>query len=340
MSFIDDILGYSSISIVGMAKNAGKTECMNYILKQLQGKGRQLAVTSIGLDGESQDLVSYTAKPEIEIYEGMIFVTSEKHYKAKRLIAEVLEVNGIQTSLGRLITARAITSGKVLLSGPADTESLKEIIREMKKFRVDTVIVDGAISRTSIASPVVTDAMVLATGAVVSRNIPELVRKTAFMYELIKLNAVDENIYKKLSKVDSGVWAIDEKGKVKNLRIPSILMLDKYKDKIFKYGNTLYVAGIITDSFLQFLRVQEQIENIVLIVKDFTRIFVSMESYYAYLRKGGTIKVLLKNKLLAVCINPASPDGFVLNSDALKEVLQEKLQVPVYDVRRMPENLN
>ena len=337
MEFIDEILGYSSISIVGMAKNAGKTECMNYILSKVKDKGKQLAVTSIGVDGENQDQVTQTAKPEIEIYEGMLFVTSEKHYKEKRLIAEILDVSTEQTSLGRLVTARAITSGKVLLSGPANTESLKTMIRNMKKWGVDTTFVDGALSRTSLGSPAVTDTLVLVTGAAVSRNIPELVRKTNYLFELIKLEAVDEELYEKFSGIESGVWSIDKKGSARDLKIPSILMLDQYKEKVFKYGNTIYVAGIISDSFLQFLRVQEQINEVVLVVKDFTRIFASMESYYAYLKKGGQLKVLLKTKLLGICINPTSPEGYKLDSDELKTALEEKMQIPVYDIRKLPQ---
>lgn len=72
----------------------------------------------------------------------MIFITSEMHYRSKRLVAEIMDVSTQQTSLGRLVTARAVSSGKALLSGPADTGSLKALIQEMKRFDVDTTIVD------------------------------------------------------------------------------------------------------------------------------------------------------------------------------------------------------
>lgn len=49
--------------------------------------------------------------------EGMIFVTSEKHYRERRLVAEIMEIDDHRTALGRLVIARAKTSGKVLLSG-------------------------------------------------------------------------------------------------------------------------------------------------------------------------------------------------------------------------------
>ena len=152
MGFVTNISDFGSLAIVGLEKNTGKTECLNYILGQLGGQAERFALTSVGIDGESRDQVCQTAKPEIEIPEGMIFVTSEKHYREKRLAAEVLDVSLERTALGRLITARARMSGKLLLSGPSDTAGLKALIDRLKARGVGTTIVDGALSRLSLAS--------------------------------------------------------------------------------------------------------------------------------------------------------------------------------------------
>lgn len=335
MPFIEEILKYKSIAIVGLAKNAGKTECLNYILRNVKNTGKRFALTSIGIDGESRDQVCQTPKPEIEIYEGMVFITSEKHYRSKRLVAEIMDVSTQRTSLGRLITAKAVSSGKALLSGPADTASLRTLIQGMSRFDIDTTIVDGALSRLSLSSPAVTEAMVLATGAALSCNIPQLVRKTKYVYDLICLEETAPDITRKLMDIEQGVWAIDEEGNVCDLDIPSVFMLENRKDDIFKHGNTLYVAGAISDKLLQFLRQQKQAREITLIMRDFTKMFASMESYYAFIKKGGTIQVLQRSKLLAVCINPQSPEGYCLDSDELRVAMQESLGIPVYDVRRI-----
>ena len=333
--FIEEILKYNSIAIVGLAKNAGKTECLNYILRRVKNTGKRFALTSIGIDGESRDQVCQTPKPEIEVFEDMIFITSEMHYRDKRLVAEIMDVSTQQTSLGRLVTARAVLSGKVLLSGPADTGSLRTLIHDMKRWDVDTTIVDGALSRLSLSSPAVTEAMVLATGAALSCNIPQLVRKTKYVYDLICLNEAAPDIVRKLMAIEQGVWSIDDEGNIYDLDIPSVFMLENKKDDIFKHGNTLYVAGAISDKLLQFLRQQKQIREITLIMRDFTKMFASMETYYAFVKKGGTIQVLQKSKLLAVCINPQSPDGYCLDSDELRVAMQTSLGIPVYDVKRI-----
>lgn len=249
-----------------------------------------------------------------------------------------MDVSTQQTSLGRLVTARAVSSGKVLLSGPADTGSLRTLIHDMKRWDVDTTIVDGALSRLSLSSPAVTEAMVLATGAALSCNIPQLVRKTKYVYDLICLNEAAPDIVRKLMAIEQGVWSIDDEGNIYDLDIPSVFMLENKKDDIFKHGNTLYVAGAISDKLLQFLRQQKQIREITLIMRDFTKMFASMETYYAFVKKGGTIQVLQKSKLLAVCINPQSPDGYCLDSDELRVAMQTSLGIPVYDVKRIENN--
>ena len=51
MTFIDDILNYDSLSIVGLQKNTGKTVSLNYVLDRLPIYRKRFAVTSIGIDG-------------------------------------------------------------------------------------------------------------------------------------------------------------------------------------------------------------------------------------------------------------------------------------------------
>ena len=63
MTFIDDILNYDSLSIVGLQKNTGKTVSLNYVLDRLPVERKRIAVTSIGIDGETTDQVTRSARP-------------------------------------------------------------------------------------------------------------------------------------------------------------------------------------------------------------------------------------------------------------------------------------
>ena len=171
--------------MVGLAKNTGKTVTLNYLLRHLPSDVR-VGVTSIGLDGESRDQVVGTEKPEIMLRAGSVFATTEKHYRERRLVAELLDVSDIPTALGRLVTARTLIEGKVIVAGPGSTEQLKRWMRTVEK-EVDLILVDGALSRMSLASPTVSEGMILATGAAYSANIDTLVRKTAYVVHLINL---------------------------------------------------------------------------------------------------------------------------------------------------------
>ena len=42
--------------------------------------------------------------------------------------------------------------------------------------------------------------------------------------------------------------------------------------------------------------------------------------------------VLQKSRLVAVCVNPTAPNGYVLDSGILCEKLQEAIKLPVYDI--------
>ena len=179
MPFVHELLKYRSVAVVGMEKNCGKTECLNYILRNLPSDGPGVCVTSIGLDGERTDQVTGTAKPEIVLRSGMFFSTSETHYRSRRLVSEIVDVSGETTALGRLITARVALEGKVILSGPSSTVSLKRWMDSISGFGIGLTIIDGALSRKSSASPAVSEAMVLATGAALSCNMPALVDRTA-----------------------------------------------------------------------------------------------------------------------------------------------------------------
>ncbi|MDD3739821.1 MAG: hypothetical protein PHH30_01145 [Bacteroidales bacterium] len=316
-----------------MEKNTGKTECLNYIIKRLEAKNKTIALSSIGPDGENIDQVTETPKPEIELTRGNIFVTSELHFRQKQLIAEILDLSEKQTALGRLVTARAQNKGKVIISGPSDTVWLKNVINELDKYNPDIILVDGAISRKSPGSPSVTESIILTTGAALSASINSIVKKTAFVHQLINLDVFEIPESEDLLSIERGLWAIDENNKIHDLEIKSSLLLEKSTEKLFRHGNTIFVSGILTDKLVDFARLQKNISSTTIVVKDFTKIFVSPEKYSVFLAKGGKIKVLLKAKLITVCVNPVSPEGFILDSEKLCDKLYQTLGIPIYDIK-------
>ena len=332
MPFIKEILKYDSLSIVGLEKNVGKTECLNYILSRLPLEEKSIAVTSIGIDGENKDQVTATKKPEIYLKEGMYFSTAEAHYKSRRLVSELVEITNERSSLGRIVTGKVIVGGKVLISGPSSGPSLKRWVKTTRGLGIGLTIIDGAISRLSSASPAISKAMVLSTGAAFSSNMNTLVQKTKFVVEMINLPETENVVIEAFDPIESGVWGMSYDGEVVDFGITSSLSIASLDRDITENMKYLFVAGALTDKFLTLVSNSKNIKRVTLVVRDFTKIFVNEMLYRNFVSRGGRIVVLQKSKLVAVCVNPTAPNGYVLDSEILCEKLQEAIQLPVYDI--------
>ncbi len=332
MPFIEELIKYKSCSIVGLEKNTGKTECFNYVLQRLPLDTKRVAVSSIGIDGETTDQVTKTAKPEIFLREGVYFGTSEKHYLMKRLSSELLEISNENTSLGNIVIGKALTPGKILLSGPSSSSGLRRWMEEMKKYNIDLTIIDGALSRMSLASPTVSESMILATGAAYSANINTLVQKTAFVVQMINLDITSQENYDAFNNITTGVWAIDEDDVLHDLKVASSLSININTDGL-KECKTLFVSGALTDNFINHIRQNKIFSETEIVVRDFTKIFLTPMTYNSFVNTRRKISVLQKSKLIAVCVNPTSPNGIVLDSEKLCNTLSEAIKLPVYDLR-------
>ena len=337
MPFINAIKQFKSVSIVGMAKNTGKTTCLNYVMRRLLEEKINIAITSIGVDGEERDILYDTPKPRIIISEGMVFVTAEEDYANREFPAEILSVSDRSTPLGRLVTARAKGCGRVVISGPSDSKWLFEVIKGMEKYGIQLTLVDGALSRMSLASPAVTDAMILCTGAACSIQLPQLIHKTKFRCKLIDLAQVDENLKEQLTPLENDVWKWDEAYSAWRPLSDSVFTLEKDAEALLDCLHIVYVSGAVTNHFLHLLSAKKS-RPVQLIIRDFTKLFIEPATYNKFVRRGGTIKVLQKAKLLAICTNPISPEGTRLNPVTLKEQMQESLQLTVYDIKEIENN--
>ncbi|MDR2361625.1 MAG: hypothetical protein LBD91_02740 [Prevotellaceae bacterium] len=333
---------HSSISVVGMAKNTGKTTCLNHLIRRLRNEGRHCAVTSIGVDGEERDVLYRTPKPRITVHEGMLFVTSETDFTNRECPAETLAVSDRSTPLGRLVTARAQGTGTVVLSGPSDSQWLCETLADLKRRGASLTLVDGALSRMSLASPAVTDALILCTGAALTGILPELIRQTQFRCTLIDLNAVEPPLAAPLQMLGSGVWIFDEiNGNHLKLTNSVFTGYETAGYPVTAEGSlpaeypvaapTLYVSGAVTEPFFKTLSARRY-AGTTLIVRDFTRLFIEPATYEKFTRRGGHIRVLQKAALLAVCTNPVAPQGQRFDPLLLRNALRNALPWPVYDV--------
>ena len=179
--------------------------------------------------------------------------------------------------------------------------------------------------------------MILATGAAYSTNMTTLVNQTAFIVELINIPRTDEEQLKLLMPIEKGVWFVDSDGALHEIKTVSSLSQEIHFEGMDDC-KTLYVAGALVDGFLEKVRKNPKLKTCELVVRDFTKIFVTPQQYRLFLKLGGKIRVLQKSKLIAVTVNPTSPLGVTLDSDTLCNRLSEAIQLPVYDLMKLECN--
>ena len=92
---------YETVSIIGLAKNAGKTVTLNYLIEEAINLNIKTGITSTGRDGENTDLITKTQKPAISVTEGMYVATAKKTLMLSNAKAEILETTGISTAMGK-----------------------------------------------------------------------------------------------------------------------------------------------------------------------------------------------------------------------------------------------
>jgi hypothetical protein len=199
------------------------------------------------------------------------------------------------------------------------------------------VIVDGALSRKSSASPSVTEGVILSTGASVSRDMNRVVEDTAYMVKLLSIEEEeDEEILKTSEKIllSSRAGVIYRNGNYQGIDIPTSLEaaneISGYMDEDVRY---IVVKGIITDKFLEgIMNSTEMFKKVTLLVEDGTRIFVGKETMHVYEKRGGRIRAMDKINLICLTANPKSPYGYGFDRSLFLEKLKIDISLPVYDV--------
>ncbi|HQC36051.1 MAG TPA: hypothetical protein PL035_03125, partial [Bacillota bacterium] len=175
---------YKTLSIVGMAKNAGKTTALNYLIEEAYDEGLGIGVTSTGRDGESTDVVTGTDKPKVYLFEDTVVSVPEQLYGFAETGLEILKKTNYRTAMGNVLICRVAASGYVQIAGPGSIAEHKKLCDDMAGYGLDMIFIDGAIDRKSIAAPESSDSIILATGAVLSRSLKVVVEETLHIVSL------------------------------------------------------------------------------------------------------------------------------------------------------------
>lgn len=324
------------VSIVGTSKNAGKTVTLNEIINQAHEKEIRLGLISTGRDGESWDVLSNTEKPPVYVRRGTILTTVESAIKGEHAGLEIFRVTDYNTPMGRVIIGRAVEDGFVEISGPQSSLTIKEMCLEMQELGAELILIDGSLDRRASAAPYVSDGTVLATGAALARNIGGVVEKTMHLVNTYSVPAVeDENIRDiAYSAVDTGKTAlISIDGSVRYIdTLTSLMSGNIISEQLEEDTGSIVLSGSATVDTVKDILLNMK-SKLKIIVKDSTRIFIPASDFAILQKMGMRLKVLESINIIAITVNPYSPEGYCFEPSELLEAMRNAVPgIPVFDV--------
>ncbi|MFW5841703.1 MAG: hypothetical protein ACOCU2_00290 [Bacillota bacterium] len=311
----------TTLAIIGLAKNTGKTTTLNACIKTLH-TSKTLALTSIGLDGEKIDQVTFLPKPHIAVKKGMILATAEQTLTTTTCQYRLIKRTLFSTALGDIIIIKITHPGEIVIAGPTTNTDLHHIITELKTLS-DMVLIDGAFNRKTFASIPTLDGVILATGASLHPEMETTVKTTKTIVESFQLPKTTYDI----TPIQNNLKPLPKYTLNTKKPIGTILPLQNpYQNK------TLYIKGAITKSIIDtFIRNTEK--NMTLLIQDATKLLLPTH-YFSYIKKLNlTIEVLHKIPLLCVTINPFRPNGMDYDKTTFKIAMQAAITIPVINVQ-------
>lgn len=333
-----------SLAIIGLSKNAGKTTCLNHIAAAWQesGQTRPLALTSIGRDGESEDVLSGYEKPRIYVPKGTLIASAEGALQNSDALLEILELSRIRTALGEVIVCRALSDGYVELAGPSVTDEISNVESLMRQHEPQCLfIIDGALSRRSQAGSGMSEAAILCVSAETSTDPEILAEVTNFALNLLQTPTLPEataNILAQAINTHPKKRTIMLNGKLPNFSVSTLdtpLLVGYGKDianALLPDTRFLYTRGAMTDQVLQELLSEANFANLTLVVEDGTRLFI--EPGIVKKLRARNVDLAVRNLLdvRLVCLNPTRADGQCLDAQPYLAEMRKKLQIPVVDL--------
>lgn len=339
MALIELIKGkYKTISIVGMSKNSGKTVALNHLIGEAMDEGISIGITSIGRDGENLDIVTETEKPRIYVEDGTYIATAREMLNFGDANIEIMQVTDYRTPMGEIIIGRVRNGGYVQIAGPQLLSEVREVSNIMLDLGAEFVIVDGALDRLSSAAPAISEATIVATGAVVSRDINKVIEETVHLVNLFNLPTIEDEetrlIIKDLINTNK-IAVLDGNNKVDIIPLKTALNAGHIiGDHLKEDSKYLIIPGSLVKSTIEDLtRSTRRYKDIEIVITDGTKVFVAPKDWIKFRRQGVVVKVLDPINLVALTLNPYAPKGYYFEPlDFLTRIRSHISHIPAMDL--------
>lgn len=318
------------ISLVGIAKNVGKTTVLNALI--CQSDQHPFGLCSVGVDGEKKDVWSGRWKPSIWIPEGTIVATAHSCYQGSPSSWKILESTSIESLAGKVYLAEAKRDTEIKLVGVSTRAQAFEISKRMKDLGCKKVFIDGAYDRKSVASPRYSDGLILVVGASFSHSLRKLeMELKEWLYKLSLPSLHSLEIHQVCKQQEESKKSILFFNSSWEYRDSQLLTLDYTKQ--LSQATDLYLPGAVTERLIQSL-IANGFQGR-LILDDWTHLFCKQESMKRFEKQGIHCEVINGAELLGIAVNTVSPEGMQLPPDLFyDQVMRLVKDIPVFDVIR------
>jgi hypothetical protein len=323
----------TTIAIIGMSKNAGKTTVMNTLLKGYVNQ--PIAITSIGLDGEEQDTLSFKQKPRITVYENMFIATAKHALTESTAAVNIIEETAINTPLGPIVLGVVTHPGQILLAGPSSTKGLQQIKHKFLQNGASKVIIDGALFRKSFAKRCLVDGVILVSGASYHRDLESVIEDT--------VTVVDQLMLKDISLESlphhTHVAVKDAQGTIiKGLNHPLSLDPNALEQLIEEAFEFIQLDGALTNQIVTRILAHRSIFKDKTLVLDDAANILCDAHMFRYLKQIG-LHVVSRHHVdvLFVAINPFSPSGYTFDKTKMHQKMTDRCPCPVINVKNNVE---
>jgi len=288
-----------------------------------------VGVTSVGLDGEELDAVTYLPKPRIRLTAGTLCATAEDCLRTAEAKTRIVRRTGIMTGLGEIVVVEVLSEGILLVGGPSTASATEEIVRILRGLGARRIFLDGAFARGSHAAA--GEAMVYVAGAHLSASMDAVVRAAKYAVAKFTLPAVDPAL-SFLEAVDAIGW-IDVDHRFHPLDVPSAVgSADAVLDRVPPAARWLYLPKALGPTFARRFVDRRTGHDCGLVVRGPLSIVADGDALRHLFLLGRDIRVLTPMKVLFVGANPFSPAGHRFDREAFLDALSDATGLPAVDV--------
>ena len=303
----------TTLAVMGMTKNTGKTVVLNHLLAQAAAAQVAVGVTSIGRDGEERDQVFFIPKPPVRVWPGTLVATARATLQRAKVRWKLIDSTGIDSPMGEILVVKVLDYGEMEIAGASRGADQRTVISRLKQCGAALVLLDGALGRSHHASPAIADGVILATGAAIGGGVSDVIRKTRDRLAILGIAQADESTRTLSAPVFThggvGLWNRDDQmlfqQDIATLNAGALLL--SYLDAGVA---TIALSGAVGRSLWQALgHLALRQPGLQVVVADGTKLFIEHSDLLAFHQLGARLRAYRGIHLTGITLNPFSPLG-------------------------------